>query len=234
MSRVAVVTGAAAGIGASTCDVLEADGWDVIAVDRVPMSRPNSIELDVADAAQVRSALGGLDRVDGLVNNAAVQLFSPMTEITVEQWDRVAEVNLRGAFSCLQAVIPQLAESGGAVVNVCSVHAHSTSLGTAAYAASKGGLLALTRSAALELAGRGVRVNAVTPGAVDTEALRAGLHRSPDAEASLIARTPLGRIGQPTEIAHAISFLLDSGRSGFITGQELVADGGALARLSTE
>ena len=95
-------------------------------------------------------------------------------------------------------------------------------------------LVALTRAAALELAADGVRVNAVLPGAVDTEALREGLSRRRDAEAILISRTPLGRIGRPEEVAEAILFLADADRSSFITGQSLVVDGGALAQLSTE
>jgi NAD(P)-dependent dehydrogenase (short-subunit alcohol dehydrogenase family) len=131
----------------------------------------------------------------------------------------------------------QLIATRGAVVNVASVHAFATSRNIAAYAASKGGLMAFTRAAALELAPHDVRVNAVLPGAVDTPALRDGLGRSgaaTAAEANLIGRTPLQRIGRPSDIAHAILFLADHQRSSFITGQGLVVDGGALTRLGTE
>lgn len=234
MSPVAVVTGAAGGIGSVTCDLLQARGWDVVAMDRRPVDRPGALQVDLADAPAVVRALDALPRVDALVNNAALQLYKSILDTTVEQWDAVAAVNIRAAFVCLKALHPQLAAARGAVVNVSSVHALATSGSIAAYAATKGGLAAFTRAAAIELAPLGVRVNAVLPGAVDTPALRAGFARCAGAEAALVERTPLERIGRPQDIAEAIAFLLDGERSGFITGQELVVDGGALARLSTE
>ncbi len=234
MSPVAVVTGAAGGIGSATCDVLEGYGWDVVGVDRRPVERTHALQIDIADARSVAASLEALPRVDGLVNNAAVQLNKPLLETGLEEGDSLSAVNLRGAFACLKACHRQLVEAGGSVVNVASVHAVATSRSVAAYAATKGGLAAFTRAAAMELASVGVRVNAVLPGAVDTPALIAGLSRGADAERTLLERTPLGRIGQPREIAEAIAFLLDSERAAFITGQELVVDGGALARLSTE
>jgi NAD(P)-dependent dehydrogenase (short-subunit alcohol dehydrogenase family) len=230
----AVVTGAAGGIGAAVCDVLQARGWDVVAVDRVAAQRPGALLLDLADAALVLERLGALERVDALVNNAAVQLFKPLEQTSLADWDEVQDVNLRGAFVCLQACRDQLVRSRGSIVNVASVHARATSRSIAAYAASKGGLTAFTRAAALELAAAGVRVNAVLPGAVATAALVAGFARAPDAEDTLVRRTPLGRVGTPHDIAEAVAFLVDGERAGFITGQELVVDGGALAQLSTE
>lgn len=234
MTRVAVVTGAAGGIGYATCDVLERQGWKIVALDRRPMDRPGSIQVDMADPGAVTSVLENLPQVDGLVNNAAIQLYKPLGETRVGEWDEVTAVNLRGPFVCINACRDRLAEAQGAVVNVVSVHAHATSRSIGAYAATKGGLMALTRAAAVELAPDGVRVNAVLPGAVDTPALREGLGRGADTERSLVARTPMRRIGLPEEIGEAIAFLLDPQRSGFITGQGLVVDGGALAALSTE
>jgi len=234
MTAVAVVTGAARGIGGATCEVLESYGWEVVALDRQPMERSGSLKVDIADTEAVTAALERLPRIDGLVNNAAVQLCKPLVETRVDEWDALAAVNVRAPFACIKACQRQLAESRGAVVNVASVHALATSRWMAAYAATKGGLVALTRAAAIELAPVGIRANAVLPGAVDTPALREGLTRSDDAEQMLVERTPLGRIGQAREIGEAIAFLLDRERSGFITGQELVVDGGALARLSTE
>lgn len=234
MTRVAVVTGAAGGIGCAICDALELAGWQVVGVDQVAVMRDRAVQLDLADAAAVTSALTPLPRVDALVNNAAVQSFKPLLDTSTEEWDAVLAVNLRAPFVCLRALARQLMATRGAVVNVSSVHAIATSPSIGAYAASKGGLSAFTRAAALELAPHGVRVNAVLPGAVDTAALRGGFGRRPDAERSLINRTPLGRIGQPEEIAQAVTFLLDGRRSAFMTGQSLVVDGGVLAQLSSE
>lgn len=234
MTPVAVVTGAASGIGAATCDVLEGYGWTVVPLDSVPMQRANALEVDVAAAGAVAAALQALPRIDGLVNNAAVQLNKPLVETSVDEWDLVAAINLRGPFVCLKACHNQLVAAGGSVVNVASVHAVATSHSVPAYAAGKGGLVAFTRAAAIELAPLGVRVNAVLPGAVDTQALREGFSRHAEAERTLVERTPLARVGRPSEIGEAIAFLLDRDRAGFITGQGLVVDGGALARLSTE
>jgi NAD(P)-dependent dehydrogenase (short-subunit alcohol dehydrogenase family) len=234
MTPVVVVTGAAGGIGTATCDLLESYGWGVIAVDRLLVDRPGALQVDIADADAVAAALSALPRVDALVNNAALQLYKSLLDTTVEEWDAVAAVNIRGAFVCLKAVHSQLAAARGSVVNVGSVHASATSHSIAAYAATKGGLSAFTRAAAIEMAPLGVRVNAVLPGATDTPALRAGFVRNVNAEQVLVDRTPLKRIGHPRDVAQAIAFLIDRDRSGFITGQELGIDGGALARLSTE
>lgn len=234
MTRVAVVTGAARGIGAAIVAALEADDWHVIAVDRQPIPRPDAIQLDLADPEAVSIAFEHLPRVDALVNNAAMQHFKPLLETTTEEWDAVLAVNLRAPFLCMRALAKQLGAARGAVVNVSSVHAAATSASIAAYAASKGGLNALTRAAAVEFAAQGVRVNAVMPGAVATMALSDGFARRPDSEQSLIERTPLARVGQPGEIAQAVAFLVDGQRSGFMTGQCMVVDGGALALLATE
>jgi NAD(P)-dependent dehydrogenase (short-subunit alcohol dehydrogenase family) len=233
VTRVAVVTGAARGIGAATCARFGECGWDVVGLD-LRASDWTSITVDVGDAGALADAVAGLEQVDALVNNAGVQLFKPLVETTVEEWDSVQARNLRSAFVAMESLRPQLAAGRGAVVNVASVHALATSQSVAAYAASKGGLVALTRAAALEFVAEGIRVNAVLPGAIDTDALREGFSRRENAEDALIARTPLGRIGTPQEVAEAILFLADASRSSFITGQTLVVDGGALAQLSTE
>jgi NAD(P)-dependent dehydrogenase (short-subunit alcohol dehydrogenase family) len=234
MRRVAVVTGAAGGIGSATCDVLERQGWTIVALDRRPLDRPDAVQVDLSDSDAVAGVLESLPRVDGLVNNAALQLFKPLGDTTVTEWDDVAAVNIRAPFVCIKSCRERLADARGAVVNVASVHARATSHSIGAYAATKGGLMAFTRAAAVELASEGIRVNAVLPGAVDTPALREGLARRIATERSLVERTPLRRIGRPEEVGEAIAFLLDPDRSGFITGQGLVVDGGALAVLSTE
>lgn len=238
MSRVAVVTGAAGGIGQATLRVLAAQDWEVIGLDRAPRveSSLDWIEVDLSDAEALTAALERLPRIDGLVNNAAIQHATSLVDTSVEQWDAIQAVNLRAPFVAIKACAERLAANRGAVVNVASVHALATSQNVAPYAASKGGLLALTRAAAVELAGVGIRVNAVAPGAVDTPALRDGFARqvTGDPERVLRERTPLGRFAEPEEIAQAVAFLLDRERSAFVTGETLVVDGGASARLSTE
>jgi glucose 1-dehydrogenase len=150
--------------------------------------------------------------------------------------------NLRSVFLSVKLAYPLFrAAGGGAIVNVSSVHAVATSANIAAYAASKGGLLALTRAVAIEFASANIRCNAILPGAVDTPMLRAGLSRGHVQGKDIIQRldnlarkTVNGRIGQPEEIAHAIYFLADETQSSFMTGQAMIIDGGATARLSTE
>ena len=180
-------------------------------------------------------------KLDALVNNAAVQIAKPLVETTVDEWDAVMASNLRSVFLFVKLAHPLMKASGGAVVNVSSVHAIQTSANIAAYAASKGGLLALTRAMAIEFAPDSIRVNAILPGAVDTPMLRAGLGRGHVGHGdvqerldNLARKTVSGKVGKPEEIAHAIYFLADNEQSSFMTGQALVVDGGATARLSTE
>ncbi len=176
------------------------------------------------------------------MNNAAIQVAKPIIETSVEEWDMVMASNLRSVFLGARLAFPLLkAAGGGAIVNVSSVHAVATSANIAAYAASKGGLLALTRAMAIEFAPENIRVNAILPGAVDTPMLRAGLQRGHVAGGTVLDRlenlarkTVNGRVGQPEEIANCIYFLADNSQSSFMTGQAMIVDGGATARLSTE
>jgi NAD(P)-dependent dehydrogenase (short-subunit alcohol dehydrogenase family) len=249
--KTVLITGAAGGIGRATVALFAQKGWRVIGVDRAPfgadfpaaglfiqadISRPEEI------AAIFEQAQHFTDSLDALVNNAAMQIAKPLLETTVEEWDAVMAANLRSVFLGVKLAYPLLkAQGGGAIVNVSSVHAIQTSANIAAYAASKGGLLALTRAMAIEFAADNIRVNAILPGAVDTPMLRAGLGRGHVGHGdihqrleNLARKTVNGRIGQPQEIAHAIYFLADEEQSSFMTGQALVVDGGATARLSTE
>jgi NAD(P)-dependent dehydrogenase (short-subunit alcohol dehydrogenase family) len=245
--RVVLVTGAAGGIGRATAAVFRRHGWYTVGIDREP--DVDAAEVDrfiVADLARdgeveatFRVIGDDLGRIDALVNNAAIQIAKPMVETTVEEWDLTMDTNVRMAFRTMIASHRRLREHQGSVVNVSSVHAVATSGSMAAYATSKGALLALTRAAALEMGADGIRVNAILPGAIDTPMLRAGMAARADRSVEesmqiLSSRTPLGRIGRAEEIAEAILFLSDGDRSSFITGQVLVVDGGAMARLSTE
>jgi len=245
----AVVTGAAGGIGRATVGVLADAGWRVIAVDRQPqVPFPEGVEFHQVDISQpeaverlfadLPSRLAGLQ---ALVNNAAIQIIKPLIETSVAEWDEVMDANLRSIFLTARHAYHLLVVGRGAIVNVSSVHALATSTDIAAYAASKGGIMALTRAMALEFGRQGVRVNAILPGAVDTPMLRAGLSRGHVTGDSIEARmqalgnkTVLGRVGRPEEIGKAILFLCDPDLSSFVTGQSLVVDGGATARLSTE
>ena len=182
------------------------------------------------------------NHLEALVNNAAVQIAKPILETSVNEWDMTMASNLRSVFLGVKLAHPLfVAAGGGALVNVSSVHAVATSANIAAYATSKGGLLALTRALAIEFAPDNIRVNAILPGAVDTPMLRAGLGRGHVSGSDILQRldnlarkTVNGRVGRPEEIAHAIYFLADETQSSFMTGQALIIDGGATARLSTE
>jgi NAD(P)-dependent dehydrogenase (short-subunit alcohol dehydrogenase family) len=213
--------------------------------DAAPVHASSFMVLDVSKEADVAELFATIrrdvDRLDALVNNAAIQLSKPLAETSVEEWDAVMSSNLRSAYLTSRQARPMLAAVQGSIVNVSSVHAVATSVAISAYAASKGGLAALTRALAVEFAPDGIRVNAVLPGAVDTPMLREGVGRGElggqsveQRLAALGRRTPLGRIGRPDEIARSILFLASKDQASFITGQTLVVDGGATAHLSTE
>jgi len=246
-----LITGAAGGIGRATVKLFTDKGWRVIGVDRQPYGDgfPKNglfIQADISEPDSIESLFENTreftDTLDTLINNAAYQITKPLLETSVEEWDAVMASNLRSVFLSAKLAYPLLeARGGGAIVNVSSVHAVVTSKNISAYAASKGGLLALTRAMAIEFAPVNVRVNAILPGAVDTPMLRAGLNRDHAGGGSIDQRlenlalnTVSGKVGTPEEIAKAIFFLADSDQSSFMTGQALIVDGGATARLSTE
>jgi glucose 1-dehydrogenase len=250
-NRVVLVTGSAGGIGRAVVKLFADQGWIVIGVDRNDFGAgfPKNglfIQKDVSIPEQIieifAKAASFSPVLHALVNNAAVQISKPILDTSVEEWDKTIATNLRPVFIGARYAHPLLVKADqSAIVNVSSVHAIQTSASIAAYAASKGGILALTRAMAIEFAKDNIRVNAVLPGAVDTPMLRDGMNRGhvsgPTIDErldNLAKKTVNGRIGTPDEIAHAIYFLADSQQSSFMTGQALVVDGGATARLSTE
>ncbi len=250
-AKTVVVTGAASGIGKAVAARFHAEGWNVASMDLQSDEGTGHPPLDLfrvgdvsvpEDVRGLFEALAGkYGQVDALVNNAAVQICKPLAEMSHEEWTRTLDVNLTGAYLTLRHGFPLMAEHGGAIVNISSVHAIATSAHIAAYAATKGALLAMTRALAIELAPHAIRVNAVLPGAVDTEMLRDGLRRghvqgatTDDLVEALSRRHVMGRVGRPEEIASMVFMLADPTQSGFITGQGFVVDGGATARLSTE
>lgn len=249
MNKVALITGTSSGIGSATAELFAQEGWQVIGVARRKMNEPEGISHyisgDVSKVSDVQRIFDEITneegRIDALINNAGTQICKPLVETTVDEWGAIMNTNVRSMFLCVKNAYPLMHEHGGAIVNVSSVHAIATSANIAAYAASKGAILALTRAMAIELAHENIRVNAVLPGAVDTPMLHEGFKRGhlgisdPQQQIEELShRTVIGRIGTPEEIAQAILFLADESRSSFITGQMLVVDGGATAKLSTE
>ncbi len=247
MAKIVVITGVVGGIGRAIASKFKEQGWYVVGIDLAEISDSSTldrfIQADVsqaADWARIEAEIATMSgTVKALVNNAAVQICKPLLETSLEEWHRVLDVNLTSVFLGVKTVCPQM-QFGSAIVNVSSVHAIATSPQIAAYAASKGGMTALTRALALELAPN-TRVNAVLPGAVDTSMLRSGImrgHVAGDSADELIAalgqKHVVKRIGQPDEIAEAVYFLAAEQTASFMTGQTLTIDGGATARLSTE
>lgn len=249
LTNVVCITGVAGGIGSATAAAFAQSGWQVVGVDRRDTTVEGVHRFICADISNPDDSQRIFEvitteygKLDSLVNNAAVQVSKPLIETTPDEWDLVMGANLRAVYLAIKQAYPLLKTAGRAsIVNVSSVHAIQTSVNIAAYAASKGALLALSRALSIELAPDDIRVNAILPGAVDTHMLRAGLGRGhlegADIEAQLSAlgaKHVIGRVGQPAEIAQAILFLADNDRASFVTGQALVVDGGATARLSTE
>ena len=247
-SRHVLITGVCGGIGRATAKAFRTDGWTVIGADRQEPDDDVDVDrfelVDVSISAEIATLFdrlrSDLDGLDALVNNAATQINKPIVETSDADWDHIINTNVRSAFQCIRDAHPLLKPVGGAVVNVASVHAIATSVNVAVYAISKGALVALTRSAALELAEDGIRCNAVLPGAIDTKMLRDGLDRRPNPDGAegnlriLAQRTPLGFVASAADIAPSIVHLADNNQSRYTTGQMLVLDGGATIRLSTE
>lgn len=239
--RVAIVTGAASGIGAATARALAAEGAHVVVADvdrergpRVAGAIGGSFEpVDVADDAQMARLVGetarACGRIDVLVSNAFATVFGSLESLGLAEWRRTLDVTLTAVFTGLRAVVPVMrAQGGGAVVHVASISGLAGDRGLAAYNAAKGGVVNLTRTAALELAPAGIRVNAVCPGLIDTPSLARAFERLPERRAVAAAAVPVGRLGRPEEVARAICFLASDDAS-YVTGTTLVVDGGLMA-----
>jgi 3alpha(or 20beta)-hydroxysteroid dehydrogenase len=233
--RVVVVTGAARGQGAAEVDALAAAGALVVATDVLDFATPpgegvTQRTLDVTDEAGWASLAEWLGdehgRVDGLVNNAGVAARERLPDVSLDAWRRTFDINVTGPLLGIQALVP-LMPRGSSIVNICSVAALSGHA-AAAYTSSKWALRGLTRSASLELGERGIRVNAVMPGLVDTPLMA---DASPAFTEAALAEIPLGRVGVPEDIAPTIIFLV-SDDSAYYNGAELVIDGGLTAHVS--
>ena len=244
-SKVALVTGAAAGIGRATALAFAAEGASVALVDseeqrgalvadeireaggRALFSPADVSQADLANA-MVGATMSRFGRLDFAFNNAGIEGDPGPIELCSDQnWDRTLAVNLTGVFLCMRAEIPAIRDSGGqgAIVNCASIAGLNGFPGLAAYVASKHGVNGLTRSAALELAADGIRVNSVCPGAIETEMIQRIKVEQPELIERTVAAHPLGRLGQPEEIAACVIWLCSAG-AGFVTGQAIAVDGG--------
>jgi NAD(P)-dependent dehydrogenase (short-subunit alcohol dehydrogenase family) len=230
--RKAVVTGAISGIGAATVARLTREGCSVLAVDRTDGSSDAGAKFlcDLSDpespaavAAYCQETLGGCDI---LVNNAGMACWENLESISAPVWDRAFAVNVTVAMALTRAMLPFLLKSqSGRVINTGSILSTHGAPGMSAYTASKHAVLGLTRALAAELGGRGITVNCVQPGAIETGMTRAGFAENPSRAAYFVERAALGRLGQPEDVADVIVFLA-SDDSRFLTGQGIVVDGG--------
>jgi NAD(P)-dependent dehydrogenase (short-subunit alcohol dehydrogenase family) len=238
------------GVGRGIAECLAEEGAAVLINDikqeaaeetqRLLLSQNASAAVIVSDiataagaAAAVEAAVRSYGRLDLLVNNAGRQVIKSATDLAPDEWDAVLSVNLKGIYLCCKSAIPVLARNGGAIVNIASVHATATIAGFSAYAASKAGILGLTRALALECAPMSVRVNAVSPGTIDTPLLQAffdSFENPEQARMDYLKFHPIGRFGTPRDIGKLVCFLASDDAS-FITGAEIIADGGMTASL---
>jgi NAD(P)-dependent dehydrogenase (short-subunit alcohol dehydrogenase family) len=242
INKVAIVTGAASGIGLATAMRLGREGCRVVLADLnkvkladaktkvIAEGAPDALDIqcDVSKEDQViyvvDQTLQHFGQLDIVVNNAGLMIFKPLEEHTYEDWIKILSVDLLGAFFFIKAAFKQM-KKGGAIVNVSSIHAIETTPLVTSYAAAKSALLSLTRSAAIEGKTKGIRVNAVLPGAIETPMLR----ENPNIKAGLEV-IQQNDVGRPEDIADAIAFLV-SNNSKFVQGSSLRVDGGRLAVL---
>ncbi len=236
--KVAVVTGASRGIGEAIAVELARHGANVVASDilscdntikqiKALKKQALYVKTDVSNEKEVISLISEtmkkFRRIDILVNNAGIYPFSPTLTTSEEQWERTIHIDLKGTFFCSREALKHM-KNGASIVNISSIASDVGYSQLASYCAAKGGVKALTKSLAVEFANKGIRINSIHPGAVETPTTKPGL-KDKNLLKTMLMKIPLGRIGKPIDIANAVVFLA-SNASSYITGAELVVDGG--------
>jgi 2-hydroxycyclohexanecarboxyl-CoA dehydrogenase len=244
VSRVAVVTGGGSGMGRAVCHHLARGGHRVAVLDidgagaeqvakevEADGGRARATKVDVSDRASVEEALAQAHEAFGdpigiMVTSAGIEGFEDFLDISPEAWERMLAVNLTGTFHCLQPAVPDMMEAKwGRIVTISSSSAQSGTRRMAHYVASKGGVIALTKALALDLAPFGITVNTIPPGAIDTPMMRRPMESGQmGSMEQILARAPLGRLGTPDDVAAACAFLC-SEQAGYITGQQINVNG---------
>jgi len=249
--KVSIVTGAGGGLGKAIAEVFIKEGAKVIVAEvDADAGRETTAELvanggeatfiecNVSVEDQVKNMIAKVvekyGRIDVLINNAGVNIVKPFVETETADWDKVINVDLRGTYMCCRyGIIEMLKTGGGSIVNISSVHSIASIPGAGPYDAAKHGMIGLTMALAVEFASQGIRVNALSPGLLDTKIWDDILDAAPDRQACLNywkANIPIGRPGAPKEIANITAFLA-SDEASYITGSNIVADGGMISRL---
>lgn len=240
-NKVAMVTGAAAGIGLACAEAFAKDGWTVVMVDiNEPTEQAARLQADglkavaygcdVSDTKAVEEMIDWIvktyGRLDAAHNNAGIQTPQrPMAEITDDEFDRTVAVDFKGVWNCMRYEIRQmLRQGGGAIVNTSSQGGVTGFPGQAAYIACKHAVIGLTRTAAIDYAAKGIRINAICPGVIRTPMAEELIRRNPNIEAELVRDIPAGRLGKPSEIANAVLWLC-SPQASFVDGHALLVDG---------